>query len=259
MITNDRILAIEQITLEHHGVKGMKWGQRRFAKRILRSQKKADKADVRQQLSNKIEGTHGSQLRRMISRPVQASANRLGQQSDREAQVAYLKTSRKLTKLRARTTDQSQIAKLKEVHSKLQTELSKQQEIRKKTAGHISEQQMRQLNDIYGGFSKGAKLSTALGGLDESTKQRIKSLSTAVDIATAAVPIGKASRTVTALKPKADALLKAANNVAEGKSPIKPIDKKELAIKAAKFTTNRDGYRTEALNKVKKSKKTASK
>lgn len=246
-----KIYAIEQAVIEHHGVRGMKWGLKRFNSKLNKASKLAKSADQAQSASNAVEGTKGSQIRRALSRPIQSRATRLAGQSDRVAQVAYLKASSKLSKIRKRSSDPAKLEKINNLHKELQSTLSKQEAIRKTTKSKVSEHQMRQLNDIYGKYSKGAKISTALGGLDADTKSKIKRLSDAVDIATAVAPIGKASKAMVSIKPKADKILTAAGKIAEGKSPLPEPNKKAIAIKAGRLVTNRDGARTNAVSQLK--------
>lgn len=255
------LYAVQLAELSHYGVKGMRWGARRFNKRIKRVDKLADKADKAQALSDKVEGTHGSQIRRFVSRPIQARATRLGNMSDRSAQLAYLKASRKLTKLRQRAKGQdARTDKIDSLHAELQKKLQNSGAMRQTTASRVREHQMRQLNDIYGGYSKGAKLNVALGELDGNTKAKIKRLSDAVDVATAIAPVGNAARAAklgVEYTPKAKKMLEVANRVADGKSPIKPIDKKQLAINVGKKVTGRakiDAVGSKPVRKKKKSK-----
>lgn len=257
----DTLYAVQLAEVSHYGVRGMRWGARRFNRRMKRVNKLADKADKSQALSDKVEGTHGSQFRRFVSRPIQARANRLGNMSDKAAQLAYLKASRKLTKLRQRAKGQdTQTSKIDALHAELQKKLQDSGETRQKTASRIREHQMRQLNDIYGGYSKGAKLNVALGELDGNTKNKIKRLSDAIDIATAIAPVGKAARAAklgVEYTPKAKKMLEVANRVADGKSPINPIDKKQLTINVGKKLTGRsriDAVGSKPVRKKKKSK-----
>lgn len=257
----DTLYAVQLAEVSHYGVRGMRWGTRRFNKRMKRVNRLAEKADKSQALSDKVEGTHGSQFRRFVSRPIQARANRLGNMSDKAAQLAYLKASRKLTKLRQRAKGQdTQTSKIDSLHAELQKKLQVSGEARQKTATRIREHQMRQLNDIYGGYSKGAKLNVALGELDGNTKNKIKRLSDAIDIATAIAPVGKAARAAklgVEYTPKAKKMLEVANRVADGKSPINPIDKKQLAINVGKKVTGRakiDAVGSKPVRKKKKSK-----
>lgn len=225
----------------------MKWGVRKFNRRLNRAADKAWKANKREKLAEKIEGTQGSQFRRFISRPVAASAKTMGAMSDRQAQIAYLKGSRKLSKLRRNTDNAATLKKINKSHEMLQETLGEQLKERATGQAMRREHQMRQLNDIYGQYSKGAKLGDALQGLDESTKDRIKRLNDAVDIVQAVHPINRNSAKVNKRAATARKALSAAGKIAEGKNPIKTPTKKEMIIKAGKFATNRDGVRTDAL------------
>lgn len=243
---------MEIAELEHHGVRGMKWGVRRFNKALAKSTKQAEQADTAQKISNTIEGTHGSAVRRFASRLPQSVATNKGTMSDKAAQLAYLKTSTKLSKLRKRTSDPKKLEQINNAHKEIQAKLAEQQKIRKSTTKTISEHQMRQLNDIYGKYAGGAKISQALGALDDQTKARIKTLQDAVDVAVAVAPVGKASRVVTKAKDPTKKVLSAAGKLAEGKNPLpkSALDKKKLIIQAGRIATNRNGERDKAISNI---------
>lgn len=252
MTSTDKTYAMEIAELEHHGVRGMKWGVRRFNKALAKSTKQAEQADTAQKISNAIEGTHGSAVRRFASRLPQSVATNKGTMSDKAAQLAYLKTSTKLSKLRKRTSDPKKLEQINNAHKEIQAKLAEQQKIRKSTKRTISEHQMRQLNDIYGKYAGGAKISQALGALDDQTKARIKTLQDAVDIAVAVAPVGKASRVVTKAKDPTKKVLSAAGKLAEGKNPLpkSALDKKKLIIQAGRIATNRNGERDKAVANI---------
>lgn len=239
----ETIYSVIQPDLEHYGVLGMKWGTRRMRKALDKAQYIAWTADSRQQWSNKIEGTKGSQIRRLVSRPLQASANSRGNAAEKAAQLSYLKASRKISKWRRHTNPNNKEAldKLDSLHESLQNNLQGVQKIRDVTATRNKEHQMRQLNDIYGKYSKGAKLSVALSELDTNTNKKLTSITDAIDIATAAAPGPKTKKFVDAVTKQPKKATEFAKNMNAGKIPGQKGMTKEDRIERAQSLTRANG------------------
>lgn len=229
--------------LEHYGVLGMKWGTRRMRKALDRAQDKAWSADNRQRWANNIEGTKGSQFRRLVSRPLQVSAGARGASADKASQLAYLKASRKISKWRRRTNpnDKYSLDKLDKLHASLQENLQGEQKIRAITSARNKEHQMRQLNDIYGKYSKGAQIGSALSALDSDTSRKLTKFTDAIEIATAAAPGPRSKRVVEALTKHPLKAAEFTKNVNAGKIPGQTGVTKADRIKRAQSLTGANG------------------
>lgn len=229
--------------LQHYGVLGMKWGVHRYRKEIAKAQKNAMVADKRQALSNKVEGTNGSQLRRLASRPLQASANRRGNSADKTSQLAYLKASRKINKWERKTdpSNKESLDKLDKLHEGLQNDLQGVQAIRSSTYARNNEHRTRQINEIYGHRSNGAKISVALSAMDADTGRKINTVSDAIDIASLAAPGPKSRAIIKVLNNHPKEALTFARNMNAGKVPGQDAPTKADQIERAQALTGTNG------------------